>query len=552
MVTEPFAIVARRGRGKTYAGSVLAEEMLKSGQQIVVLDPMDGWWGLRASTKQRDSGFPVVIFGGDHADIDITPNMGKEVADFLATEDISVILVPDFESGQEMVEFMTALLDRMLKVNREPIHFFVDEAETFAPEKPAKYETRMLGAMSRLVKKGRIRGLGATLITQRTASLNKNVLTQAAGLLVLAIAAPWDRAPVEAWMKANGTPEQMDELREDLASLPIGEGYFWHPEWAIFKRIRVRKRETYDSSATPEVGQKRRTPKRLSPVDIKRVAKQMRLSADRVQQEDPKELRKQIVSLQRQLSSRPKEVETREVEVEIKYPFIPERVKREFHAFDKYVEKTVQEMASNVQFLLDVMNVEEQQLEKNIPTKQRSVSSKKETFPKALPPPKVVEVFGNGEISLRAGERRILGILASRHPMKFTRAQLIALAHLRKSGTSDQYIANLRRAGFLTMNGKEIEITQNGLDFAGVSPEAPQSTEEVLQMWRGSLRKGERSILDLVVSRYPNTITREEIKEELEYAQKSGTFDQYLANLRRNQLIEVDRGTIKAGEALFL
>ncbi|MDZ7735872.1 MAG: hypothetical protein U5P41_07080 [Gammaproteobacteria bacterium] len=52
----------------------------------------------------------------------------------------------------------------------------LDEAEEFAPQKPQRDEARMLGAMETLVKRGRSRGVGVTLITQRTASLNKNVI----------------------------------------------------------------------------------------------------------------------------------------------------------------------------------------------------------------------------------------------------------------------------------------------------------------------------------------------------------------------------------------
>ena len=47
-VTQTFALLARRGAGKTHTASVIAEEMLKAGHQIVVLDPIGAWWGLRS------------------------------------------------------------------------------------------------------------------------------------------------------------------------------------------------------------------------------------------------------------------------------------------------------------------------------------------------------------------------------------------------------------------------------------------------------------------------------------------------------------------------
>lgn len=67
-VTQTFAILAKRGVGKTYTGAVMVEEMLAAEQQVVVCDPIGVWWGLRSSADGRSPGFPIVVFGGEHAD----------------------------------------------------------------------------------------------------------------------------------------------------------------------------------------------------------------------------------------------------------------------------------------------------------------------------------------------------------------------------------------------------------------------------------------------------------------------------------------------------
>lgn len=46
---ETFAILGKRGGGKTYCASVLVEEMLKAHLQVVVADPLGVRWGLRAA-----------------------------------------------------------------------------------------------------------------------------------------------------------------------------------------------------------------------------------------------------------------------------------------------------------------------------------------------------------------------------------------------------------------------------------------------------------------------------------------------------------------------
>ncbi len=47
-VTETFAIVAKRGVGKTYTAAVMVEEMVKAALPVVVVDPIGVWWGLRS------------------------------------------------------------------------------------------------------------------------------------------------------------------------------------------------------------------------------------------------------------------------------------------------------------------------------------------------------------------------------------------------------------------------------------------------------------------------------------------------------------------------
>src|SRR5436189_299396 len=67
-VTQTFAILAKRGVGKTYTASVMAEEMLKANLPVVIADPIGVWWGLRSAAahagtaalarRRRGSGSP--------------------------------------------------------------------------------------------------------------------------------------------------------------------------------------------------------------------------------------------------------------------------------------------------------------------------------------------------------------------------------------------------------------------------------------------------------------------------------------------------------------
>ena len=67
--TKTFAILAKRGAGKSYTVAVLAEEFYKNHIPFVVFDPIDVWWGLRFKKDGKGKGLPIVVFGLDHADI---------------------------------------------------------------------------------------------------------------------------------------------------------------------------------------------------------------------------------------------------------------------------------------------------------------------------------------------------------------------------------------------------------------------------------------------------------------------------------------------------
>ena len=49
-----FADLAIKGAGKTYAASVMAEEMVKAGIPIIALDGLGVWWGLRVGVDGHE------------------------------------------------------------------------------------------------------------------------------------------------------------------------------------------------------------------------------------------------------------------------------------------------------------------------------------------------------------------------------------------------------------------------------------------------------------------------------------------------------------------
>src|SRR5688572_2629008 len=176
-LTGTQAILAQKGRGKSYTASVQAEELLRLGQQVVVIDPTGAWHGLRSSADGKSAGYPIVVLGGDRGDVPLETTAGEVIADAIATEHFSAIIDLTLFRKGEALRFMGAFLETLYRKNRQALHLFIDEADTVAPQRTfAPEQSRVLGATEDIVRRARIRGIGCTLISQRPQVINKDVL----------------------------------------------------------------------------------------------------------------------------------------------------------------------------------------------------------------------------------------------------------------------------------------------------------------------------------------------------------------------------------------
>ena len=297
-VTSTQAILAQKGKGKTHAATVEAEELLDARQQIVVIDPTDAWSGLRSSPDGRSAGYPIAVFGGDHADVPLEPGGGAVLAEAVVREKFSAIICTETLTKGEELRFVGDFLETLYRKNREAMHLFIDEADIFIPQQTFGIaDARTCGAADDIVRRGRKKGIGCTLITQRASAINKNVLSQADMLVALGCSHPLDLDAIEKWVRKNADPKLAKEMMESLPSLPRGTAWVWNPSQNLFKKIEVRQRRTFDSGATPKAGEKKREPKILAPVDIARLGQSMADAVQRQKENDPKALRAKIAEL---------------------------------------------------------------------------------------------------------------------------------------------------------------------------------------------------------------------------------------------------------------
>jgi hypothetical protein len=333
-VTNTLAFIGRRGAGKTNAAARFVEEVVGVQAQAIVLDPVGNWWGLRRNADGTKSGLTVFIIGGEHGDIPITADAGAAIARFVVAERVSVVLdVSQFMESHRRrfsADFAETFFQEQ-KRTKTPVHLVVEEAQLFVPQRIMPDDGTMYGAFERIVRIGRNFGIGCSLITQRPQSVNKEVLSQVECLCVFQVNGQHERKALEAWVQEVGGERK---LVGELPGLGVGEGYVWSPSWLRkFERVHFLKRDTFDSSATPELGKRTKATTVLHTLPgLEHLKGQLATMIEAAESENPKVLKRKIAALEKQLAARPREVERVEVPGERVIVEVPVFTEKEIEA----------------------------------------------------------------------------------------------------------------------------------------------------------------------------------------------------------------------------
>lgn len=555
-----FALLAKKGAGKTYTGRVMAEEFWKAKVPFVALDPMDAWWGLRSSADGEGEGIPVAIFGGPHGDAPLERTGGKLMADLVVEEGLSMVLcLKDLGSRAAERQFALDFLDRLYRTNRDLVHLLIDEADLFAPQKPQSGDQPLLGVTENIVRRGRNNGIGITLITQRPAVLNKDVLTQVDGLVAMRITGYTDREAIDDWVRGHADQELASKVKPTLSGLANGACWWWVPELDVLQRVQVRQSHTFDSSPTRTRGARQREPKSFADVDMDSIEERMAATIERAKADDPKELRRQVAELKKQLADRPAEtvVETQIEERVVEVPAIADvhlRLIEEAAVTARAVASTLTAAADQVaEGLRTVAGARAGRTERgSAAVKPRPTGAPVVAAP-ARPPARRPAPAPSAEGDLSAYARGLLETVAQRHPMRPTRSQIATLSGRKpRSSAFAAAMAELTREGMLSQTGSQYEITDAGLTTVGADIGPPLTPDEVIAHWRGVLPAYERSLFDELVNAHPNGLTRQELSDRTGRSITSSAFAAAISTLAKNGVASTGSGEVRASDDLFL
>lgn len=561
-VTQAAAILAKRRAGKSYTMRRIAEQLLKADQQIVLVDPKGDQWGIRSSADGKGPGYPITILGGEHGDVPLEVGAGELVAKLVVEDRVSVLLDLSMFRKHEVATFMTAFMENLYRLKaqeayRTPVMLIIDEADAIAPQKPQKGEERMLGAAEDIVRRGGQRGIGCLLITQRSAVLNKNVLTQAQMLIVLRTIAPQDLAAMRAWIEVHGTIEEGKEMMDSLPSLPVGDAYFWSPGWptneGIFQRSHVLPIETFDSGATPKPGEKKIVPRNLADVDLDALKKQMAATIENQKANDPKFLKTEVARLTKELA--------RNSIVTISQEDIQKAAGHMIVARDKEWKEVVIAWSKRFEDLrsaaIKSFGPIHDYLEKNEGTANPPLS------PDFVPSVQVKEIIerpklGHVSVMLTGPEQKVLDAIAWMQsigvdsPERSAVAFLAGYSNTRSTGFTNPCGA-LRSKGFIEYpNSDTITLTLLG-EVTATPMEITHSNESLQQIILDKLPGPESKLLRELITRYPEQMSNEELCMATGYTNERSTgYTNPRGRLKSFGFVEYPTpGMVRARDVLF-
>lgn len=595
-VTEKLAFLGRTGTGKTYAAMKLAELMLEAGAQIVALDFVGKWYGLRVPGAGEP--FQIPVFGGLHGDYPLESTGGKLVADLIIDRNLSAVLdVSQFTRGEQIrfaLDFGTAFFQRK-KAAPSAVHLFLEECQEVLPQNPQPNEGAMLGAFERIWKLGRNFGIGGSLISQRPQEVNKKALNMSATLFVFQMTGPQERKTIESWVTAQDINEDIADV---LPTLTKGRPHVWSVafEKPISKTVAIETKRTADVSATLLVNPGARKERPLTPIDAAELATAMAETIERSKQADPKELRKQLAESKRTIAvlearTLPAGPAGKTVEIltdadralVTKLGTMLEQmaarlgIESETITGDTLarVEKAIASTITRLHDETETLRLNGRQefealleragfkriLEKldRVPvaitlTHPTERPGQSRPLPAAQPGRAPVARRpvgeGSGDTSVgNSGLRRMLIALAQR-PQGLRRIQLGVRAGLSpKTGTFATYLGKMRSSGWAGGNGDIITITPDGVAALGAYTPLPEG-RELADFWINELGGGAARMLHAAVAAYPRALTRDELGAAADLSPSTSTFATYLGKLRSLELVS-GRSDILASEELF-
>lgn len=280
---------------------VLVEHILAEGRHpVIIIDPKGDWWGLKVSADGRGAGFPLVIFGGDHADVPISGSSGGHIAELLCSGNRSAILDVSGLTISERTKFFIDFASNLFRHSKGTRYIVPDEVHNFAPKgKIFDVEAgKCLHWANRLASEGQGKGIILLAASQRPQKVHNDFLTSCETLIACKVIHKSDRDAIKDWVDGCADAAAGKAVVSGVAQLKKPEAWVWSPEigfgpqlvrWPMFK--------TFDSFKQQDPGDV--PPTGWASVDLEDVKARLADVVKEAAENDPRVLRARIAELER-------------------------------------------------------------------------------------------------------------------------------------------------------------------------------------------------------------------------------------------------------------
>ena len=238
LVTGRTCVLGSSGSGKSYAVGVLCEELCRNEIPFAIVDTEGEHTGLKEKFE--------TIWVGEEGGCDLTWE-GLDVKDLAKqAPDISPLIldVSDLPNPREKVAEFVEALYATLTERRTPYLLVVEEADKFVPQ----YGQRV-PIFGDVARRGRKRGMGLMICSQRPSLVDKNVLSQCANQLIGKLVIQNDLQSVAQFFPGKGLPKELTTLR-------AGQFFAMGGLAAPPTLVTIRKRVTKPGGVTPSLAKR--------------------------------------------------------------------------------------------------------------------------------------------------------------------------------------------------------------------------------------------------------------------------------------------------------
>jgi hypothetical protein len=351
---------------------------------------------------------------------------------------------------------------------------------------------------------------------------------------------------IAGWLEDAGA--DAPALLGEIPQLKRAHAAVLAPEQNVLGVYRIRNKETFDSSATPEIGTvMMEAPQGRASIDMTALEAKMGHALEAAQENDPEALRRRIRRLEQQLADGTVEPERVEVEVRVEVPTVPAELEahvgRAVLALDE-AQRAIREFDS-------AQAAAPEAPRPHVPSERREDRPAPAGVADSEPEPSA-QTNGDGP-ALKAGMRRMLDMLARYGPLP--RRDLAILSRVSPvSGTVSDYLSVLRQHALVVERDGRVQATDAGRALVYPAGDVPPGLkpEQVYGLWADDLKAGARRMVEHLMRVHPEGFTRRELAGLAGISPQSGTVSDYMSVLRRRGLVEERARRVYAGRVLYL